>query len=77
VVTGVHKNVGLEGKRRREKTDLVRVLFLVAFFYRTEHPFCHGLIADTKLDGSIQDRSAENGVGIPSSRPRTGSVGVH
>jgi hypothetical protein len=56
----VEENVEQEGKRGRKGTDLFKLLFFVAFLYRTEHPFRHCLIADAEFDGSIQDRSAEN-----------------
>ena len=74
---GGWERVGLEGKRRRERTDLVKLFFLIAFLYRTEHPFCHGLVVDTELNGSVQDGGSEDCVRIPLSRPRTGPVSVH
>lgn len=73
----MRKNVGLEGGKRREGTNLFKLFLFVAFFNRTEHPFCHGLVADTEFDGSIQDGSSENGVGVPSPGPGTGRMSVH
>jgi hypothetical protein len=64
-------------ERERDGTDLVKTILLVAFLYRTEHPLCNGLVADTEFDGGIQYGSTENRVGISSPSPLTGSVSVH
>lgn len=78
VVATVDEDVELGGKGRRKGTDLFEdIIFFVAFLYRTEHPFCHGLVADAEFDGSVQDGSSENGVGVPSLGPRTGRMSVH
>jgi len=76
-VTGGRKRVGLEGKRRTERTDLFRLFFLITFLYWTEHPLCHGLVVDTELNGCVQDGCSEDCVRIPLSRPRTRSRSVH
>lgn len=77
VVTGVAN--GLDWKRREEegKTNLFRLFFFIAFLDGAEHPLCHGLVADAKLNGGVQDGGPEDRVRIPFSRPRTRSVSVH
>ena len=59
------------------EADLLRVILLVTLLQGTEHPFCHGLVADAELEGSVQDGGSENGVGISLPRSRAELVGVH
>ena len=73
-VTGGRKRVW---KRRTERTDLFRLFVLITFLDWAEHPFCHGLVTDTELNGCVQDGGSEDCVRVSLSRPRTGSVSVH
>lgn len=64
--------------KERKGTNLLEfIFFLVAFFHRAEHPFRYRLVADTEFDGSVQDGSTENCVGIPSPGSRTGHTSIH
>lgn len=61
------------------ETSLVRLILLLAFLQRTEHPLCHGLVANAELESSVQDGGSEDGVGVPlpRSRSRAGLMRVH